>query len=29
MPISRHSPMATQSNTEIGKLRSMSICCGR
>ena len=28
-PISRHSPIATQSNTEIGKLRSISICCGR
>ena len=28
-PILRHSPIATQSNTEMGKLRSMSICCGR
>ena len=28
-PISRHSPIATQSNTVTGKLRSMSICCGR
>ena len=28
-PISRHSPIATQSNTEIGKLRSISICCGK
>src|SRR5262245_32388529 len=28
-PIWRHSPIETQSNTEIGNRRSISICCGR
>ena len=28
-PVRRHTPVPTKSNTEIGKLRSMSALCGR
>ena len=28
-PVTRHSPVPTKSNTEIGKLRSISAVCGR